>query len=227
MKSNICKGFLVLSSAGFLTFGSVYGQSTNTNTVTASGGQNTLGHVEMVNEVYGHQVLSSDNQKVGNLNNLVVDLESGRILYGVIGTGGKRVAVPPELFSGTGTSNNTVQANVPRQKLEGAPQFGTVEKSDTLGSAAFLSQVYSYFGLSPWWQGSTPANEGSFHNVHKSSKVMGMKVENVNNQPVGKIQNLAVDLPAGRVVALILAPDSSLNLSTNRYPLPPQAFTLS
>ena len=36
---------------------------------------NALGHVERANKVYGKQVMSSDNQKVGNLNNLIIDLE--------------------------------------------------------------------------------------------------------------------------------------------------------
>jgi hypothetical protein len=36
-----------------------------------------------------------------------------------------------------------------------------------------------------------------------------------------------VDLPPGRVVYLLLSPDSSLNLGNNIYVLPPQAFTLS
>jgi sporulation protein YlmC with PRC-barrel domain len=235
MKQNISNTVIRFSSAGLLLVASVLaiqGQTTNTNSVTtntvsSAGSQSSLGTVELANQVYGHQVLSSDHQKVGNLNNLVVDLESGRILYGVIGTGASRVAVPPEIFSGNVASSNTLQASFPKQKLDGAPQFGPIDKANTLGSAAFLSQVYSYFGLSPWWQGSNPADQGSFNNVHKASKLMGIKVENVNNQPMGTIHNLAVDLPAGRVVTLILAPDSALNLSTNRYPLPPQAFTLS
>jgi sporulation protein YlmC with PRC-barrel domain len=197
-------------------------QGTNTNNV-----QGTVGQVAPAKKVYGHQILSADNQKVGNLNNLVVDLESGRILYGVVADGGKRVAVPPEIFTQTAPSNNYLRVNVPKQKIDGAPQFGPVDKSDQWGSAAFVSQVYSYFGQSPWWQGSTAANVGSFHNVHKVNQVVGMKVENVNNQNIGTIDDVAVDLSDGRLVVLTLAPASSLNLGNNIYPLPPQAFTLS
>ena len=185
-----------------------------------------LGQVAMAKQVYGHQVLGSDNQKIGNLNNLVVDLESGRILYGVVGTGKNRVGVPPQIFTQTTPTSNELRVNVDKQKVDGAPQFDSIDKSGEWASAAFASQVYSYFGQSPWWQGSGPANEGSFHNVHKASQVMGLSVQNVNNQNVGKIHNIAVDLPDGRIVALVLSPDSSLNLGDNLYPMPPQAFTL-
>src|SRR5947209_7357712 len=48
---------------------------------------NSLGQVAQADKVYGNQVLTTDNQKVGHLNNLMIDIESGRILYGVIGAG--------------------------------------------------------------------------------------------------------------------------------------------
>src|SRR5579859_7408017 len=136
-----------------------------------------IGQVDKVNDVYGNEIISSDNQKVGKLNNLVVDIESGRILYGVIGASKGRVAVTPKIFSQTVPGNKELHINVDKAKIEGAPQFGPVDKSDEWGQASFVDQVYKYFGQSPWWQGNTPANEGSFHNVHKASQVIGMNVE--------------------------------------------------
>ncbi|HVV70798.1 MAG TPA: PRC-barrel domain-containing protein [Verrucomicrobiae bacterium] len=212
-----------LAVAPLLVFASsAYSQQSSTN-----GTQNTLGQVAPAKQVYGHQVMSSDNQKIGNLNNLVVDLESGRILYGVLADGNNRVAVPPEIFTQTSPANNELRLSATKQKVDGAPKFGPVDKPGQWGSAAFVSQVYSYFGQNPWWQGSAPANVGSFNDVHKANQVAGMKVNNVNNAPIGTVKDIAVDLPAGRVVVLTLAPDSSLNLGNNLYPMPPQAFTLS
>src|SRR5690242_10900587 len=73
---------------------------------------NRLGHIEKANNIYGKEVLSSDNQKVGNLNNLIIDLESGRVLYATLGLGGGRVGVPPQVFTQTpGQGDNNVHAN--------------------------------------------------------------------------------------------------------------------
>lgn len=191
-----------------------------TGIVTAQ--TSTLGRVEPVNEVYGNQVISSDNQKVGNLNNLIIDLESGRILYATVASSKGRVGVPPQVFSQTPTSKDkTVRANVAKAKIDSAPQFGNWDKPEELGQAQYISQVYQHFGQSPWWQGSTPADQGSFHNVHKASETVGMNVLNVNNANIGKVQNVAVDLPSGRVAYVIL------NSGGNLYALPPDAFTLS
>jgi sporulation protein YlmC with PRC-barrel domain len=233
--------WLTLSAAGLTAFAALAaaqssnGPGSNTigsNTAAYSPGSNapasgTLGQTALANQVFGHQVISSDGQAVGNLNNLVIDLESGRILYGVIGTSQGRVGVAPQVFTSTVPANNTLRINATKQQIDGAPKFDPVDQPGQWGQASYVSQVYSYFGQSPWWQGSTAANVGTFHNVHKASQLVGMKVENVSNQDMGTVKNVAVDLPDGRVVYVVLAPAASLSLSDNLYPLPPQALTLS
>jgi len=190
---------------------------------------NRLGHVEKANNIYGKEVLSSDNQKMGKLNNLIIDLESGRVLYATIGASGGRLGVPPQVFAQTpNQGDNYVHANQTKAYLEGAPKFtGNVDKPEDIGLASYIAQVNKYFNVPTWWQGSAPVNEGLFHNVHKASEVIGMAVQNVNNQEIAKVNNVAVDLPAGRVVYIILTPESNLNLGNNLLVLPPQAVTLS
>ena len=208
--------------------------SSKAGTFSSAQSDTTLAHVERANKLVGKEIKSSDNQRVGKIDNLVVDLETGRILYAVVGMGGvgkvgeKRYAVPPGIF--TEAQGNTVQINADKQKLSGAPEFTSVVHRDLrseLGKADFVSKVYQYFGQNAWWQGNTPASEGTFHNTHKVNDVIGMKIQNVNNETMGKVDNVAVDLPAGRVVYVILNPDSSLNLGNNFYALPPNAFTLA
>ena len=191
----------------------------------------TLAHVDRANKLIGKEIKSSDNQRIGKLDNLVVDLETGRILYALIGSGGvgkvgeTRYAVAPGLFT---EADNSLMINVDKQKLTGAPQFTSeMEKNGQLNQADFVYKVYQYFGQNAWWQGKTAPNEGTFHNTHLANDVIGMKIQNVNNETMGKVDNLAVDLPAGRVVYVILNPDSSLNLGNNYYALPPDAFTLA
>jgi len=188
--------------------------------------------LERANRLIGREVLSSDNQKLGKVDNLVVDLESARILYAIVGVGGvagvgeKKFAVPPGAFAEI--RGNAVYFNGDKQKLNGAPQFTkNIEKETELSKADFVNQSYQYFGQNPWWQGSSgPASAGEFHNVHKASDVIGMKVKNVSDQDMGKVDNLIVDLSAGRLVYITLAPDASLGLGNNLYALPPM-FTLS
>ena len=198
---------------------------------TTSSNDKTFGQIERANKLIGKTVYSSDNQKLGKIDNFVVDLESGRVIYAVVGTGvlgvgGKDYAVAPGAF--TDVRGDTIHINVDKQKFTGAPEFTKdIDKPEQLGQATFANQVYQYFGQTAWWQGAQPADTGSFHNVHKAKDVIGMKVKNVSNEDLGKVDNLMVDLPAGRLVFAILNPDSSLNLGNNFYALPPNALTLS
>jgi sporulation protein YlmC with PRC-barrel domain len=197
---------------------------------TTSGAQadEKLGTIERADKIYGKTVISSDNQKVGKLNNLVLDLESGRILYAVIGADKGRVAVPPQIFNRTpSTDDDDIRVNVTRQKIESAPHFGDYDKPEELGKAELVSQVYQHFGKPAWWQGSQPVNQGSFNNVHKASKLVGMKVENVNNADMGKVENVMLDLPAGRIPYVVLSPSGRLDLGDKLFALPPDALTLS
>ncbi len=196
---------------------------------TTGAGQSGLGQVAVVDKIYGKEILSSDNQKVGKLNDLIVDLESGRILYGVVSANNGYVAVPPGAFTATPTANdNYVHARVTKAQIDSAPKFPNgAANAHQWGQAAFVYQVYQKFGQPFWWQGSTPANQGEWHNVHKASTILGMNVENVNNQNIGKVNEMAANLAQGRILYVIFQPASNLNLGNNLYALPPQAFTLS
>jgi len=143
----------------------------------------TFGQVERANKLIGKTVYSSDNQKIGKIDNLVVDLESGRVLYAVVKTGmiaGKDFAAPPGIFKDVQGEN--IHLSIDKAKFEGAPQFTKdIDKPEQLGQASFVSQVYQYFGQNAWWQGNTAANAGSFNNVKKANEVIGMKIKNTSN----------------------------------------------
>jgi len=54
-----------------------------------------------------------------------------------------------------------------------------------------------------------------------------MKVQNNAHQDIGKVQNLVLNVPAGRELYVIISPSSDMNLGDNLYALPPTALKLS
>src|SRR5262249_35653763 len=135
--------------------------------------------------------------------------------------GEKKFAVTPGIFTDIQPASESkfgkgpdLHANIDKAKLNGAPQFTKdIDKDGELSKADFVNQVYQYFGENAWWQGGTASSSaGEFQNVHKANDLIGMKVQNVSDQPMGKIDNAAVDLAAGRIVYVLVEPDSSLNL---------------
>lgn len=206
---------LAAISTGFV--GQAIGQSS-----TASTGQTAapLNQAERWENLGGKEVYSSDKQKIGKLDVLVGDLDSGRILYAVVDSSKGKVALAPQVF--TQVTGKTIQADVTRDKIESAPQFtASTAKPAEMGNADFVNQVYKHFGQQ--------ASAGMFKDVHRIGHMRGMKVESAQNQnqTLGKVNDVVVDLPAGRILYVVLAPDSSLKVGSNLYPAPSMEFTSS
>lgn len=200
---------------------------------TASRAQTgTLGNIERADRLIGTEVRTSDNERAGKIHDFVVDLESGRVLYvvvatgGVLGIGDRHVAVPPGAFSDV--TSRRAQLSADRQTLTDAPQYSDKEdRRDEMRKVSFVSRVNEHFGQQKWWEGPTPAGQdpNTFGHVHSADDLMGMDVKNVMDADVGEINNLAIDMAEGRVLYVILTPDRSLDLRNNLFALPPNMFT--
>jgi sporulation protein YlmC with PRC-barrel domain len=182
-----------------------------------------LGKIESAKKLIGREIQTTQGQKAGELKDLVVDLESGRVLYGVISAGGfagigdELTAVPTGAFTSSTDARLTIDAD--KEKLKGAPRF-TKDHETKLGDAQYIKQAHQHFGQNMNW-------EGAFNNVHKASELIGMNVKNASDQNVGDVNDLGIDLPSGRVAFVMLAAGGVLGAGEKLYPMPPNAFTLA
>lgn len=199
----------------------VYAEHDDQNSTKASSAFND---VQRGSRLLGMEVRDNADKKVGDIDDLVVDLESGRVLYAVVDVGRERIAMPPGVFSRVGSS--AADVNVSRDQMDSAPKF-TSDNADQseLGKASFVSQVHRHFNQNAWWQGDKPADQGSFNNTHRLTNLRAAKVKNVADEDMGKISNMAIDLPAGRIVYVLLSPAPSLDLGDALYALPPSLLT--
>ncbi len=60
--------------------------------------------------------------------------------------------------------------------------------------------------------------------VQKASKLMGTPVNNLQDEKLGKVENLLVDLPSGRVVAVIVSSGGFLGMGDELSAVPPTAL---
>jgi sporulation protein YlmC with PRC-barrel domain len=200
----------------------------NTNAGTARSRSPAPGKVEKANSLIGHEIRNGSNQPIARISELVVDLESGRVLYAIVsidGTAGKSdrlVAVPPGAFLEEGEQ---LQVIGDWQKLLGAPTFlKGEEKRPDMESPDFVMSVYKWFEQSTWWEPGAEAPD--FVSVHRASELVGMDVRNMSDQKIGHVENVMIDLSCGRVPYVILSPDPNLHLQNNNlYALPPNSLT--
>src|SRR5882672_3501179 len=197
---------------------------------TSSTRTGRLGPSEKANKVIGMEVKNSQNEKLGKVDDLAVDLSSGRIVTAVLSIGGflglgdTLVAVPP----------SALHYDADKEKLKAAPRF-EYSKWDDSTQASRIGEVYAYFGEQPYFSASvnTDRNKDAKFGAHsdsrlgyvqRASKLMGMSVKNLQEEKLGKVDNFIIDLPAGRILTVVLSSGGFLGLGDELSAVPPTAL---
>jgi sporulation protein YlmC with PRC-barrel domain len=103
----------------------------------------------------GDPVVNGRGENLGKLEELMIDLDEGRVAYavlsfgGFLGIGSKLFAVPFESLQVDG-ENKRLVLDVPREKLENAPGFDKDHWPD-FADRSFGSEVYGYYGVATYW----------------------------------------------------------------------------
>ena len=123
-------------------------------TVTNSGRNGLLGSIEKGSKIIGMEVKNYQNEKLGKVDDLGIDLQSGRIVQvvlsigGFLGIGDTLIAVPPGALHYDAASK-VVHLDADKEKLKAAPRFET-SKWEEYSQPNHVTQVYSYYGQQPY-----------------------------------------------------------------------------
>jgi len=96
--------------------------------ITTRATESTLTKANKASNLIGMDVRNQQNEKLGDIKDLVVDLHTGKIAYAVLSVGGflgigdKYIAVPPNEFA-LAPDGKTLVLNADKAKIEGAPGF--------------------------------------------------------------------------------------------------------
>lgn len=181
-------------------------------------------------ELIGKAVTGSQNEKVGTVDDLAVDLDAGRVLLvvvnvgGVVGVGAKNVALPPQSFS-FDPSGKVLRVDADKEKFKSAPEFQMSRWDAAVGTEP-VTEIYRSYGQQPYFAGKTPkaAPSSQLGRVEKASKVIGRPVVNNDDKKCGDVNNLIVDLPTGRIVHVILSSGGFLGIGDALNAIPPSAL---
>jgi hyperosmotically inducible protein len=214
-------------------------------------------------EIIGMTVKNYQDVKLGKVEELAVDVESGRILQvilstgGLIGIGDTLTAVPPGALHHD-VVNKVLHLNADKEKLKNAPKFEMTKWAQCCDSN-HLSEVYRYYGQEPsftfirkgdgdlnrlrntdpsanplltrkadgTWENPDMIPESRLNYLQKASKLRGLPVKNLQDEKLGKVDNIILDLPAGRIVAMIVSSGGFLGMGDELSAIPPTAFRLT
>jgi hyperosmotically inducible protein len=222
---------------------------------------NQLKYAAKASDVIGKTVLNNQGEKLGKVEDLALDVESGRIVQVILSTGGfigigdTLTAVPPEALH-CDAAHKVLHLDADKEKLTGAPKFETSKWAE-YSDSNHLAAVYRYYGEEPafnfihgaetlqngpatavstrktdgTWDKNRLASgsqcmipESRLGQIQKASKLMGTSVKNLQDEKLGNVENIMVDLSAGRIVAVIVSSGGFLGIGDELSAVPPTAL---
>jgi sporulation protein YlmC with PRC-barrel domain len=106
--------------------------------------------------VLGDSVVNRAGEKFGKIEELMLDLEKGRVAYAVLSFGGfmgmgeKLFAVPFEALK-LDASREHFTLDVDKDKLKNAPGFDR-NNPPQASNRTWGTEVYKFYGYTPYWQ---------------------------------------------------------------------------
>ncbi|HVR73732.1 MAG TPA: PRC-barrel domain-containing protein [Planctomycetota bacterium] len=118
----------------------------------------TLTHPRVISSktLVGESVENPVGENLGTIQDIMIDVSSGRIAYavlsfgGFLGFGSKLFALPWSALK-VDISRNIFVLEVPRERLEKAPGFDKDAWPD-MADAVWARGVHSYYGVAPYWE---------------------------------------------------------------------------
>jgi PRC-barrel domain protein len=172
----------------------------------------TYTNVVPVNKaVIGSKVVNPENEDLGTIEDVVLDVEAGRVAYavlsfgGFLGMGNKYFAIPWEAFRFK-VADKRATLNADKKLLENAPGFDK-DHWPNMADPSWRSQIYSHYGYRTYAEG-TPEQlpthdrgpvEGDANATKESIELAGEAVfEALYHKGDMELQKLrsTVDIPA-------------------------------
>ena len=229
-------------------------------------------------DLIGMTVKNYQDEKLGKVEDLAVDVESGRVVQVILSTGGfagigdTLTAVPPGALHHD-VAQKVLHLDANKEKIKGAPAFETSKWAEYCDSN-HLCAVYTYYGQEPAFRfihrgdavldglrspdgrvirdgqrnrdgspntASTRNADGTVNtrisnesqsmipvsrlsHAQKASKLMGTPVKNLQDEKLGDVDNILVDLSSGRIVAVIVSSGGFLGMGEELSAVPPTAL---
>ncbi len=158
----------------------------------------------------GMTVKTTQDQKLGTVKDLALDIENARLVEVIVSSGGflgfdqRTVAVPPEAFIYDAKAQVLLLSNVSEEKYKAAPDFIMSKWAEHCTSIRIM-EAYRYYGVTPYFaadgQGSPSGNTATepLGYIERSSILTGLPIKNLNKETLGFVGGFYFDPLGGPV----------------------------
>jgi sporulation protein YlmC with PRC-barrel domain len=200
------------------------------------------GRVRRVTKLVDCDVKNPKGEKIGEIEELVLDKDAGFVAYAVVSFGGflgvgeKLFAIPFSKVVRT-DDDTCVVADLTKAQLEKAPTFAN-DAWPTF-DRAYSSTLHDYYKATPYWADGSGATHPDTARISKdaldkdrlhargmcrSSKTIGSDVEDGSGKNLGNIDDIVIDDGTGRIVYVVLSFGGFLGMGDKLFALPWQSL---
>jgi sporulation protein YlmC with PRC-barrel domain len=168
--------------------------------------------------IIGMRVQNAQDQTLGKVRDLAIDLENGRLVGVIVGSssgflnlGQRHVAVPPAALWYDPVSR-VIRVSMAKAAFQAAPELDYARWAEHTQSRQ-VAASYRYFGQEPYFaaDGKDSATGNTAFEplgyIQRSSKLAGMTVKNLQDEFLGRVNTVLFDLASGHVFhVIVLAP---------------------
>lgn len=119
-------------------------------------GDTTVPEALSATTLIGDGVVNPQGEDLGKVEEIMLDIRSGRVAYvvlsfgGFLGLGDKLFAIPWDALS-LDLNRHVFVLNVDKETLQKAPGFDKDNWPQT-GDTGWLTSIYEYYGYEPYWR---------------------------------------------------------------------------
>jgi sporulation protein YlmC with PRC-barrel domain len=192
------------------------------------------GRVVRCTKLIGSTVKNPKGEKIGEVDDLVVDKGEGVIAYGVLSFGGvlgigeKLFAIP---YGNLKRVGDDVIVDLTKEQLANAPNFAKDAWPDF--DRTYGAKVHEHYKATPYWQSDkTPTETKALdkdaldaehlrdHGMCRATKAIGMDVEDTAGKSLGDVDELVIDDANGRIVYAVLSFGGFLGMGDKLFAIP-------
>jgi osmotically-inducible protein OsmY/sporulation protein YlmC with PRC-barrel domain len=173
-----------------------------------------LGLMKQTSDLLGKKSIDQNGKTVGKIRDLAFDLRTGRVVATLI-SASKGQLIPVPATSYTFASRDKLVIGAERQAFKSAPRFPKGTVIDGLDEKS-LAPSFQYFN-----QTLVGTQDGTPSQLCSSAGLIGARLLSPENETLGKVKDIMVDLLHGRIVYLVIEPAPNVAVQRELFALPP------
>jgi len=186
--------------------------------------------VQKASDLIGKPVENSQGEKLGEVQDLAIDPERGRVAYAVLSFGGfwgmgeKWFAVPIGALTLPDHAKHFVLA-VEKDRLKTATGF---EKDHwpKMADSTWGKGIHEFYGQRPYWMDGDDSTAPPNLRIQKASEIIGRSVQNDRGEKLGEIKDLVIDPDSGRLAYGVLTFGGFLGMGDKLFAIPAGAISM-